>query len=177
MQGKVCGKKRHTKTEIRSEISELICGRIAAGENYNLTRDSMVILNKIGNVLTFIIRANIALHAVIISVSAISTILFLHSTNSFFVFEKFLKTCYRMQLLNFIGCRLEYYDFPMSDCIKHLTYSDIETLLRFAIFSICSLISSFSLSLSVISFLSYVGLPVLNSVPPFSVFHLLFWEV
>ena len=72
MQGKVCGKKRHTKTEIRSEISELICGRIAAGENYNLTRDSMVILNKIGNVLTFIIRANIALHAVIISVSAIS---------------------------------------------------------------------------------------------------------
>ena len=40
MQGKVCGKKRHTKTEIRSEISELICGRIAAGENYNLTRDS-----------------------------------------------------------------------------------------------------------------------------------------
>ena len=39
MQGKVCGKKRHTKTEIRSEISELICGRIAAGENYNLTRD------------------------------------------------------------------------------------------------------------------------------------------
>ena len=41
MQGKVCGKKRHTKTEIRSEISELICGRIAAGENYNLTRDKM----------------------------------------------------------------------------------------------------------------------------------------
>ena len=41
MQGKVCGKKRHTKTEIRSEISELICGRIAAGENYNLTRDSL----------------------------------------------------------------------------------------------------------------------------------------
>lgn len=40
MQGKVCGKKRHTKTEIRSEISELICGRIAAGENYNLTRDT-----------------------------------------------------------------------------------------------------------------------------------------
>ena len=40
MQGKVCGKKRHTKTEIRSEISELICGRIAAGENYNLTRDN-----------------------------------------------------------------------------------------------------------------------------------------
>ena len=40
MQGNVCGKKRHTKTEIRSEISELICGRIAAGENYNLTRDS-----------------------------------------------------------------------------------------------------------------------------------------
>ena len=40
MQGKVCGKKRHTKTEIRSESSELICGRIAAGENYNLTRDS-----------------------------------------------------------------------------------------------------------------------------------------
>ena len=41
MQGKVCGKKRHTKTEIRSEISELICGRIAAGENYNLTRDRL----------------------------------------------------------------------------------------------------------------------------------------
>ena len=41
MQGKVCGKKRHTKTEIRSEISELICGRIAAGENYNLTRDTL----------------------------------------------------------------------------------------------------------------------------------------
>lgn len=42
MQGKVCGKKRHTKTEIRSEISELICGRIAAGENYNLTRDTQL---------------------------------------------------------------------------------------------------------------------------------------
>ena len=40
MQGKVCGKKRHTKTEIRSEMSDLICGRIAAGENYNLTRDN-----------------------------------------------------------------------------------------------------------------------------------------
>ena len=39
MQGKVCGKKRHTKTEIRSEMLDLICGRIAAGENYNLTRD------------------------------------------------------------------------------------------------------------------------------------------
>ena len=36
----MCGKKRHTKTEIRSEMSDLICGRIAAGENYNLTRDS-----------------------------------------------------------------------------------------------------------------------------------------
>ena len=45
MQGKVCGKKRHTKTEIRSEISELICGRIAAGENYNLTRDKKVPLS------------------------------------------------------------------------------------------------------------------------------------
>ena len=40
MQGKVCGKKRHTKTEIRSEMSDLISGRIAAGENYNLTRDN-----------------------------------------------------------------------------------------------------------------------------------------
>ena len=39
MQGKVCGKKRHTKAGIRSKMSELICGRIAAGENYNLTRD------------------------------------------------------------------------------------------------------------------------------------------
>ena len=36
----MCGKKQHTKAEIRSEMSELICGRIAAGENYNLTRDS-----------------------------------------------------------------------------------------------------------------------------------------
>ena len=35
----MCGKKRHTKTGIRSKMSELICGRIAAGENYNLTRD------------------------------------------------------------------------------------------------------------------------------------------
>ena len=35
----MCGKKRHTKTEIRSEMSDLISGRIAAGENYNLTRD------------------------------------------------------------------------------------------------------------------------------------------
>ena len=35
----MCGKKQHTKAEIRSEMSELICGRIAAGENYNLTRD------------------------------------------------------------------------------------------------------------------------------------------
>ena len=53
MQGKVCGKKRHTKTEIRSEISELICGRIAAGENYNLTRDIMedsIMNNKMINV-------------------------------------------------------------------------------------------------------------------------------
>ena len=48
MQGKVCGKKRHTKTEIRSEISELICGRIAAGENYNLTRDTKISKMKIG---------------------------------------------------------------------------------------------------------------------------------
>ena len=38
---KVCGKKRHTKTEIRSEMSDLISGRIAAGENYNLTRDTL----------------------------------------------------------------------------------------------------------------------------------------
>ena len=53
MQGKVCGKKRHTKTEIRSEISELICGRIAAGENYNLTRDSLLdyLFNYIVNIL------------------------------------------------------------------------------------------------------------------------------
>ena len=36
----MCGTKRHTKTEIRSKMSELICGRIAAGENYNLTRDT-----------------------------------------------------------------------------------------------------------------------------------------
>ena len=35
----MCGKKRHTKTEIRSEMSDLICGRIAAGEKYNLTHD------------------------------------------------------------------------------------------------------------------------------------------
>lgn len=34
------GKKRHTEAEIRSKMSESICGRIAAGENYNLTRDS-----------------------------------------------------------------------------------------------------------------------------------------
>ena len=55
MQGKVCGKKRHTKTEIRSEISELICGRIAAGENYNLTRDTLadaVFLYKVNVLLT-----------------------------------------------------------------------------------------------------------------------------
>ena len=38
----MCGKKRHTKTEIRSEMSDLICGRIAAGENYNLTRDTFL---------------------------------------------------------------------------------------------------------------------------------------
>ena len=49
MQGKVCGKKRHTKTEIRSEISELICGRIAAGENYNLTRDRKNIERELQN--------------------------------------------------------------------------------------------------------------------------------
>ena len=36
----MCGKKRHTKTEIRSEMSDLICGRIAVGEKYNLTRDT-----------------------------------------------------------------------------------------------------------------------------------------
>ena len=34
------GKKRHTEAEIRSKMSESICGRIAAGENYNLTRDN-----------------------------------------------------------------------------------------------------------------------------------------
>ena len=39
----MCGKKQHTKAEIRSEMSELICGRIAAGENYNLTRDSQYV--------------------------------------------------------------------------------------------------------------------------------------
>ena len=39
----MCGKKQHTKAEIRSEMSELICGRIAAGENYNLTRDTLVL--------------------------------------------------------------------------------------------------------------------------------------
>ena len=43
----MCGKKQHTKAEIRSEMSELICGRIAAGENYNLTRDTT--LDMIGN--------------------------------------------------------------------------------------------------------------------------------
>ena len=47
MQGKVCGKKRHTKTEIRSEMSDLICGRIAAGENYNLTRDTLPAVEEI----------------------------------------------------------------------------------------------------------------------------------
>ena len=36
----MCGEKRHTKEGIRSKMSELICGRIAAGENYNLTRDN-----------------------------------------------------------------------------------------------------------------------------------------
>ena len=41
----MCGTKRHTKTEIRSKMSELICGRIAAGENYNLTRDSQYMEN------------------------------------------------------------------------------------------------------------------------------------
>ena len=35
------GKKRHTEAEIRSKMSESICGRFAAGENYNLTRDSI----------------------------------------------------------------------------------------------------------------------------------------
>ena len=40
----MCGKKRHTKAGIRSKMSELICGRIAAGENYNLTRDNIAIL-------------------------------------------------------------------------------------------------------------------------------------
>lgn len=34
---KVCGKKRHTKVEIGMDTSDLICGRIAAGEKYNLT--------------------------------------------------------------------------------------------------------------------------------------------
>ena len=34
------GKKRHTEAEIRSKMSESICGRIAAGENYNLPRDN-----------------------------------------------------------------------------------------------------------------------------------------
>lgn len=37
----MCGKKQYTKAEIRSEMSELICGRIAAGENYNLMRDNI----------------------------------------------------------------------------------------------------------------------------------------
>ena len=47
----MCGKKRHTKADIRSEMSELICGRIAAGENYNLTRDNVIDLEaRISNV-------------------------------------------------------------------------------------------------------------------------------
>ena len=49
----MCGKKRHTKTEIRSEMLDLICGRIAAGENYNLTRDT---LQDIKNTKTYILK-------------------------------------------------------------------------------------------------------------------------
>lgn len=35
----MCGKKRHTKTDMERNMSDLICGRIAAGEKYNLTCD------------------------------------------------------------------------------------------------------------------------------------------
>ena len=33
----MCGKRRRTKVDIRRDMSDLICGRIAAGEKYNLT--------------------------------------------------------------------------------------------------------------------------------------------
>lgn len=39
MQVKVCGKKLHTKIDIRNEMPDLICGRITAGEKYILTHD------------------------------------------------------------------------------------------------------------------------------------------
>ena len=37
----MCGKKLHTKIDIRNEMSDLICGRITAGEKYNLTHDTI----------------------------------------------------------------------------------------------------------------------------------------
>ena len=40
MQVKVCGKKLHTKIDIRNEMPDLICGRITAGEKYILTHDN-----------------------------------------------------------------------------------------------------------------------------------------
>ena len=40
----MCGKKLHTKIDIRNEMSDLICGRITAGEKYNLTHDNIPFL-------------------------------------------------------------------------------------------------------------------------------------
>lgn len=37
-------KKRHTKVDTGKDTSDLICGRIAVGEKYNLTRDRLHVI-------------------------------------------------------------------------------------------------------------------------------------
>ena len=52
MQVKVCGKKLHTKIDIRNEMPDLICGRITAGEKYIMTHDTDAdVLSKIADIL------------------------------------------------------------------------------------------------------------------------------
>ena len=40
MQIKTCRKKRHVRIDSPKEIPNLICGKVAVGGNYNLTRDN-----------------------------------------------------------------------------------------------------------------------------------------
>ena len=39
-QKKTCRKKQHVKIDDMKEMSDLICGKVAVGGNYNSTRDS-----------------------------------------------------------------------------------------------------------------------------------------
>ena len=43
---KTCRKKQHVKIDGKKEMSELICGKAAVGGNYNSTRDTYSLQNK-----------------------------------------------------------------------------------------------------------------------------------